>query len=89
MALCLAARENASPDPGTGVACRCCPAGSCSTRARWHPSDMTDVQWAVIEPFLPAPGWAVGKGGSPGPGAAATSAAPQLTRAGGSRVGHR
>ena len=27
---------------------------------------MTDAEWAVIEPLLPAPGWMAGKGGSPG-----------------------
>jgi len=49
-----------------GVPCRCCPAGSRSPRARRYPSDMTDAEWAVIEPLLPAPGWMAGKGGSPG-----------------------
>jgi transposase len=57
----------ASPKPGTGVACRCCPGGaSRSTRCRRYPSDMTDAEWAVIEPLLPAPGWTLGRGGSPG-----------------------
>jgi transposase len=27
---------------------------------------MTDAEWAVIEPLLPAPGWMLGRGGSPG-----------------------
>jgi transposase len=27
---------------------------------------MTDAEWAVIEPLLPAPGWLLGQGGSPG-----------------------
>jgi len=27
---------------------------------------MTDAEWAVIEPLLPAPGWIAGKGGCPG-----------------------
>jgi transposase len=27
---------------------------------------MTDGEWAVIEPLLPAPGWTLGRGGSPG-----------------------
>jgi transposase len=27
---------------------------------------MRDAEWAVIEPLLPAPGWTLGKGGSPG-----------------------
>lgn len=66
MALYLVTRGDAPSDPGTGVACRCCPAGSRSTRGRHYPSDMTDAEWAVIEPLLPAPGWTGGQGGSPG-----------------------
>jgi transposase len=27
---------------------------------------MSDAEWAVIEPLLPAPGWTLGRGGSPG-----------------------
>jgi transposase len=37
-----------------------------STRVRCYPSDMTDADWAVIEPLLPVPGWLAGRGGSPG-----------------------
>jgi len=49
------------------VPCRCCPGGrSRSRRQRRYPSDMTDPEWAVIEPLLPAPGWTRGQGGSPG-----------------------
>ena len=66
MALYLVLRDNAPSGPGTAVACRCCPAGSRSTWARRYPSDMTDAEWAVIEPLLPAPGWMLGQGGSPG-----------------------
>ncbi len=66
MALYLVPRDNASSRPGSAVACRCCPAGSRSTRARRYPSDMGDAEWAVIEPLLPAPGWMLGQGGSPG-----------------------
>ncbi len=56
-----------SPQAGGGVPCRCCPAGiSRSSRSRRYPSDMSDAEWAVIEPLLPAPGWTLGKGGSPG-----------------------
>jgi transposase len=66
MALYLVQRDNASSRPGAAVACRCCPAGSRSARARRYPSDMTDAEWAVIEPLLPAPGWMAGRGGSPG-----------------------
>jgi transposase len=66
MALYLVARDNAPLDPGTRVACRCCRAGSRSTRSRRYPSDMSDAEWAVIEPLLPAPGWTLGQGGCPG-----------------------
>jgi transposase len=66
MALYLVLRDNASSRPGNTVACRCCPAGSRSTRPGRYPSDMTDAEWAVIEPLLPAPGWMLGQGGSPG-----------------------
>ena len=56
-----------SPQADSGVPCRCCPAGiSRSSRSRRYPSDMRDAEWAVIEPLLPAPGWTLGKGGSPG-----------------------
>ena len=49
-----------------GVACRCCPGGiSRSTRARRYPSDMTEAEWAVCEPLLPAPAWRAGRGGRP------------------------
>ena len=48
------------------VACRCCPGGvSRSTRRRCYPSDMSDREWAVCEPFLPHPAWLAGKGGRP------------------------
>jgi transposase len=30
-----------------------------------YPSDMSDAEWAVTEPALPAPAWALGKGGRP------------------------
>ena len=52
--------------PCGGVACRCCPGGvSRSTRARRYPSDMTQAEWAVCEPLLPAPAWLAGRGGRP------------------------
>lgn len=69
MALYLVQLVSASPglaQAGSGVPCRCCPAGSRSTRTRRYPSDMTGAEWAVIEPLLPAPGWMLGRGGSPG-----------------------
>jgi transposase len=57
----------ACAEAAAGVPCRCCPGGiSRSTRGRRYPSDMTDAEWAVIEPLLPAPGWTLGRGGSPG-----------------------
>ena len=46
--------------------CRCCPGGtSRSTRVPRYPSDMSDAEWAVTEPALPAPAWQQGKGGRP------------------------
>jgi hypothetical protein len=51
--------------PGA-VACRCCPGGvSRSTRARRYPSDMSEAEWAVCGPSLPAPAWLAGRGGRP------------------------
>jgi transposase len=50
----------------SAAACRCCPGGlSRSTRARRYPSDMTEAEWAVCEPLLPAPAWLAGRGGRP------------------------
>ncbi|MDX3099190.1 IS5 family transposase, partial [Streptomyces sp. ME19-03-3] len=34
-------------------------------RARRYPSDMTDVEWAVVRDLLPVPGWLEGRGGQP------------------------
>jgi transposase len=49
-----------------GLVCRCCPGGiSRSARARRYPSDMTEAEWAVCEPLLPAPAWLAGRGGRP------------------------
>ncbi len=48
------------------MACRCCPGGiSRSARVPRYPSDMSDAEWQVIEPTLPAPAWKAGKGGRP------------------------
>jgi len=48
------------------VACRCCPGGvSRSRRPRRYPSDMSEVEWAICEPLLPAPAWLAGRGGRP------------------------
>ena len=57
---------DAADQPPAPVAWRCCPGGrSRSTRGRRYPSDMTDAEWAVCEPLLPAPAWLAGKGGRP------------------------
>ena len=46
------------------ASCRCCPDGaSRSNRARGYPSDMSEAEWAVCEPLLPAPAWLAGRGG--------------------------
>jgi transposase len=51
--------------PGA-VACRCCPGGiSRSRRTCRYPSDMSQAEWAVCEPLLPAPAWLAGRGGRP------------------------
>jgi transposase len=67
MTLYLVGSTDASPDPASDdTRCRCCPGGvSRSARARRYPSDMTDAEWAVIEPVLPAPAWLAGRGGRP------------------------
>jgi hypothetical protein len=64
---CPAADRDVHPAPAPGrVACRCCPGGiSRSTRARRYPSDMTEAEWGVCEPLLPAPAWLAGRGGRP------------------------
>jgi transposase len=63
----LAADHDVQPVPAAGmVACRCCPGGiSRSTRPRRYPSDMTEAEWAVCEPLLPARGWLAGRGPPP------------------------
>ena len=56
----------ASAPASAVAACRCCPGGiSRSTRPRCYPSDMTEAEWAVCEPLLPAPAWRAGRGGRP------------------------
>jgi transposase len=51
---------------GAGVTCRCCAGGiSRSGRARRYPPDMSEAEWAVCEPLLPAPAWLAGRGGRP------------------------
>jgi transposase len=57
---------SAVPEPGETL-CRCCPGGvSRSRRTPRYPSDMTDPEWALIEPTLPTPAWLLGRGGRPG-----------------------
>jgi len=59
------ANASAAPDANE-VRCRCCPGGiSRSRRAPRYPSDMSDPEWAVIEPALPTPAWQTGRGGRP------------------------
>ena len=62
-----AADHDVQPAPAlSAAACRCCPGGiSRSTRRRRYPSDMTEAEWAVCEPLLPAPAWLAGRGGRP------------------------
>jgi transposase len=62
-----AADRDVQPAPVPGVvACRCCPGGiSRRTRACRYPSDMSEGEWAVCEPLLPAPAWLAGRGGRP------------------------
>jgi transposase len=62
-----AAGRDVHPVPVRGaVACRCCPGGlSRSTRAARYPSDMSEAEWTVCEPLLPAPAWLAGRGGRP------------------------
>ena len=61
-----AADRDVQPAPVRAVACRCCPGGVArSIRARRYPSDMTEAEWAVCEPLLPAPAWLAGRGGRP------------------------
>jgi transposase len=53
-----------STAPAPGHACQC----GCSTRhtrTRRYPSDLTDAQWAVLEPLLPAPLANTERGGRP------------------------
>jgi transposase len=67
MTLYLVDSAPASPTPQPEEPrCRCCPGGAGrSRRVRRYPSDMTDAEWAVIEPVLPAPAWQAGRGGRP------------------------
>ena len=44
--------------------CGECPCG-CFTRQRRYSTDLTDQEWAVLEPLLPAPACLTGRGGRP------------------------
>jgi transposase len=44
--------------------CGECPCG-CFTRQRRYSTDLTDAEWAVLEPLLPAPACLTGRGGRP------------------------
>ncbi len=68
MPFCLAPVRDvrSAAAPASAVACRCCPGGiSRSTRARRYPSDMSEAEWAICEPALPAPAWRAGRGCRP------------------------
>jgi transposase len=47
--------------PAPGHACQC----GCTTRTRRYPSDLTDTQWALLEPLLPVPLANTALGGRP------------------------
>jgi putative transposase len=47
--------------PVPGVSCTC----GCVTRARRYPTDLSDTQWAILEPLLPAPASHQPRGGRP------------------------
>ena len=86
-----AADHDVQPVPGPAVvACRCCPGGlSRGTRPRRYPSDMTEAEWAVCEPLLPARrGW-LGGAAAPPPGACAASLTPSATSPTTGRCGGR
>src|SRR5690242_1706149 len=45
----------------SGESCTC----GCATRTRRYPTDLTDAQWAVLEPLLPTPACQTPTGGRP------------------------
>ena len=86
-----AADHDVQPAPAlSAAACRCCPGGiSRGTRRRRYPSDMTEAEWAVCEPLLPARrGWP-GAAAAPPPGACATSSTRSATSPTTGRCGGR
>ena len=50
-----------SGKPTPGVSCTC----GCKSRPRRYPSDLSDVQWAILEPLLPVPASHQMRGGRP------------------------
>ena len=50
-----------------------------STRVPRYPSDMSDAEWQVIEPTLPAPAWKAGRAGARQGTAAAMSSMRSAT----------
>ena len=48
-------------DATPGCSCTC----GCVTRPRTYPTDLTDAQWAVLEPLLPVPLCQTPLGGRP------------------------
>jgi transposase len=54
--------------PGGGESGCCRLAGyhpDAQPRPRRYPTDLTDAQWALLDPLLPEPAWAAGPGGRP------------------------
>jgi transposase len=49
------------PKTAPGLVCRC----GCATRPRRYPTDLTDAQWAVLQPLLPMPACQRPTGGRP------------------------
>jgi transposase len=67
MTLYPVSSPTASREPDHAVGCRCCPGGiSRSRRTPRYPSDLSEAEWAIIEPVLPTPAWQQGRGGRPG-----------------------
>jgi transposase len=48
---------------GSGSCCRFSATHEPTVRIQRYPTDTTDAQWAVIDPLLPDPNWAKGRGG--------------------------
>src|SRR4051794_41971790 len=43
--------------------CRLAATHQPTRRGRRYPSDVTDAQWALLDPLLPDPAWLAGRGG--------------------------